>query len=65
MPIILGIIAFCAGVGLFVAQVWAPAVAIIVAAFSILADFTWLPHYPIWALLVIAIDVFAIWAVNR
>ncbi len=62
--IIVGIIAFCAGVGLFLGQVWARAVAIIVAAFSVLANFTWLPYYPIWALLVIAFDVFVIWAVT-
>jgi hypothetical protein len=27
-----------------------------------LANFVWLPRYPFWALVVIAIDVFVIWA---
>ena len=62
--IVIGVIAFGAGLGLFFGKVWAQAVAIIVAAFSILANFTWLPYYPIWAVLVIAFDVFVIWAVS-
>jgi hypothetical protein len=62
--IVIGVIAFGAGLGLFFGKVWAQAVAIIVAAFSILANFTWLPYYPMWAMLVIAFDVFVIWAVS-
>ena len=62
--ILIGLVAFGAGVGLFSGRVWARAVAIIVAAFSILANFAWLPYYPVWALLVIAFDVFVIWAVT-
>ena len=62
--IVIGVIAFGAGLGLFFGKVWAQAVAIIVAAFSILANFTWLPYYPMWAVLVIAFDVFVIWAVS-
>ncbi|HEY5151810.1 MAG TPA: hypothetical protein VIJ23_18770 [Mycobacterium sp.] len=61
--IVIGLIAVGAGIGLFVGKVWAQAVAIIVAAFSILANFTWLPYYPVWALVIIAFDVFVIWAV--
>lgn len=61
--VVLGLVAVGAGIGPFVGKVWAQAVAIIVAAFSILANFTWLPHDPVWALLVIAFDVFVIWAV--
>lgn len=25
-------------------------------------NFMWLPHYPFWSLVIIAIDVFVIWA---
>ena len=27
-----------------------------------LGSFMWLPHYPIWSLVIIALDVFVIWA---
>ena len=28
-----------------------------------IANFLWLPYYPFWALTLIALDVFVIWAV--
>jgi len=62
--ILIGLVALCAGLGLFFGRVWAQVTAIIVAAFSILANFAWLPYYPIWALLVIGFDLFVIWAVT-
>lgn len=31
---------------------------------SILVDFVWLPYYPVWAVLIIAFDVFVIWALT-
>jgi hypothetical protein len=34
-----------------------------VAVLSAIAAFLWLPYYPFWALLIIALDVFVIWAI--
>ena len=62
--ILIGVVALFSGVGLFFGKTWAQVIAIIVASFSILANFAWLPYYPIWALLVIAFDLFVIWAVT-
>jgi len=62
--ILLGAIAILAGVGLFSAAIWARTVAVIVAMVSIIANFVWLPYYPWWALLVIVLDFFVIWAVT-
>jgi len=62
--VLIGLVALSAGVGLFFGRFWARTIAIIVAAFSILANFAWLPYYPIWALLVIGFDLFVIWAVT-
>jgi hypothetical protein len=61
--ILLGIVAILAGVGLFSGAIWARTVAVIVAAVSIIANFVWLPYYPWWAVLVIVLDFFVIWAV--
>jgi hypothetical protein len=30
---------------------------------SAIANFLWIPYYPFWALLIIALDIFVIWAV--
>ena len=62
--ILIGLVALGAGIGLFFGRVWAKVTAIIVAAFSVLANFAWLPYYPIWAMLVIGFDLFVIWAVT-
>lgn len=50
--------------GFFVLRgdVWARAVAIVLVSLSAIANFLFLPYYPFWALVVIAIDVFVIWA---
>jgi len=61
---LIGLVALCAGLGLFFGKVWAKVTAIIVASCSILANFAWLPYYPVWAVLVIAFDLFVIWAVT-
>ena len=62
--LIVGAVAVLAGIGLFSGQVWARTVAVLVAALSIILNFAWLPYYPIWSILIIAFDMFVIWAVT-
>ena len=57
--ILLGIVA----VGLITGAVWARLAAIVMACISIVAMFLWLPYYPMWSIIVIALDVIVIWAV--
>ena len=61
--IILGIIGIVVSLGLFVGQTWARGLAFVIAALSIVANFLWLPYYPLWSIVVIALDVVVIWAV--
>lgn len=61
--LILGIVVALAGWGLLARQTWARVVAITVAVLSAIANFLWIPYYPFWALTIIALDVFVIWAV--
>jgi hypothetical protein len=56
----LGLVAI--GICLLMGQGWARIAGIVVAGLAALANFTWLPYAPLWALLVIAIDVLVIWA---
>ena len=44
--------------------VWARTVGVIVAGVSALVSFAWIPVYPIWGIVVIAIDVAVIWALT-
>jgi hypothetical protein len=56
---LLGIVA----VGLITGVVWARLFAIFMACISIVVMFMWLPYYPLWSIIVIALDVVVIWAV--
>ncbi|MFG2820875.1 hypothetical protein ACGFX4_15785 [Kitasatospora sp. NPDC048365] len=60
--LILGIVIVLAGLALFSGAVWARVVGIVVAALSMIANFLWLPHYPVWSVVLIAVDAFVIWA---
>jgi len=62
--VLVGVIAVVAGVGLFSGAVWARTIAVLIAAVSILVNFAWLPYYPVWAILIIAFDMFVIWALT-
>ena len=62
--LLVGIIVALAGWGLLLGRTWARAVAITLAVISALANFAFIPYYPIWSLLVIALDVFVIWAIT-
>lgn len=60
--LLLGILVAVAGVAVFSGQVWARVIGIGLAGLSLVANFVFLPHYPIWSLLAIALDVAVIWA---
>jgi hypothetical protein len=61
--LILGLLVAFAGWGLLSGRTWARVVAITLAVLSAIANFLWLPYYPFWSLLIIAVDVFVIWAI--
>jgi hypothetical protein len=59
----IGVLCAVAGFFLFTGATWAKVVGIAMASISAIANFFFLPYYPIWSLLIIAVDVFAIWAI--
>jgi hypothetical protein len=60
--IILGALLFVAGAALMADQTWARITGVILAAFMMIANFVYLPYYPVWAIVVIALNAFVIWA---
>ena len=62
--ILLGLIGAATGVALLIGAFWARLLGVIIAAVSVIANFLWLPYYPVWALIIIAFDVFVIWALT-
>lgn len=62
--LIAGIVILLAGFSLYSGAVWARTVAVILALVSAVASFFSIPYYPLWSILIVAIDVFIIWAVT-
>ncbi len=60
--LILGVFALVAGAGVLRGAAWARYVAILLAAISLVFQFLFLPYSPVWSVIMIAIDVFVIWA---
>ena len=63
--LILGVVVGFAGYALFAAKTWARVVGVTLATLSAIANFFFIPVYPFWALLIIALDVWVIWALTR
>ena len=51
-----------AGVALFSGRMWARVVGVALALLSILANFAFMPAYPLWAITLIFVDTFVIYA---
>jgi hypothetical protein len=62
--LVVGLIVALAGWGLLSGRTWARVVAITLAVLSATANFLFIPYYPFWSLLLIALDVFVIWALT-
>jgi hypothetical protein len=63
--LILGIVVLATGFGLFARSTWAGVTGIIICALSAISNFFFIPYYPIWALLLIGLNIWVIWALTR
>lgn len=62
--LVLGILLLAVGAGILTGNVLARSVGVIIAALSALGNFAFLPYYPVWSIVVIAMDVAIIWALT-
>ena len=60
----IGIVVLLAGMALFSGAVWARTVGVLLAVVSAFASFAWIPWYPVWGVVMIAISFFVIWALT-
>jgi hypothetical protein len=63
--LLLGALLVLAGAALFSGAAWAGIVAIVLASLSAVANFFFIPYYPFWAILEIALACWVIWALTR
>lgn len=59
-----GILLVLVGLGIFTGNVAARTVGVIVAGLSVLWNFAWLPYYPVWSVILIAVGVAVIWSLT-
>ena len=62
--LLLGAILILSGLGVMSGNVVARTVGVFVAALSMVANFAFIPWYPVWSIAVIAIDIAVIWALT-
>jgi hypothetical protein len=60
--LLLGLLAFFAGFGVLSGQTWARAVAITIAGVAAVVNFAFIAAFPIWATILITMDVLIIYA---
>jgi len=63
--LLLGLVIVFTGFGLFSRKTWAGVAAIALAMLSAVTNFFFIPYYPFWSILVIALDIWVIWALTR
>jgi len=63
--LIIGILLVIVAYGLFARSPWAGVTAIMLASLSAVANFFFIPYYPFWAILLIALDIWVIWSLTR
>jgi hypothetical protein len=63
--LIVGVVMLVTGFGLYARSAWAGVFAIVVAMLSAVSQFFFIPYYPIWALVLIGLNIWIIWALTR
>ncbi|GAA4248241.1 DUF7144 family membrane protein [Dactylosporangium darangshiense] len=61
----LGVLVAIGGGAVLAGQLWGRVLGIVLASLSAIANFVFLPYYPLWSMLIIAADVAVIWALTR
>lgn len=64
LHLVLGVLGLAAGIGVMALRSWARSVGIVLAAVSAIVNLAFIPAYPIWALVLIAVDLLVIYALT-
>jgi len=62
--LVVGVVLVLAGIGIFTGNVLARTIGVFVALVSGVVAFMWVPYYPVWAIVIIALDIAVIWALT-
>ncbi|MFI8514857.1 hypothetical protein ACIGHB_27400 [Streptomyces sp. NPDC085460] len=65
LHVVIGIVLIAAGLGVLLGQSWARGAGLAVGAVSLISQFMFIPYYPGWSIIVMVLDLAAIWALAR
>jgi hypothetical protein len=63
--LVLGVVILFAGWGIFSGATWARVTGIVLAILAAVANFFFIPYYPIWSIVIIALCIAVIWALAK
>lgn len=64
LVLVSGAILVCAGIGVLTARTWARVVAVVFVALHAVTQVGWLAAYPLWSLLMLALDIVVLYALT-
>jgi hypothetical protein len=59
-----GVLIVLAGIGLFIGNIFARSLGVLLAMISAVVNLAFLPAYPVWSAIMIAMDLMVIWALT-
>ena len=62
--LVLGLLVLFAGYSLLAGNTYGRILGLVLAGVSVIVNFAWVPYYPFWSLLMIALAVWVIWALT-
>jgi hypothetical protein len=62
--LLVGVLIAGAGIAVLMGKAWGSAAAIVLASLSMVVNFAFIPHFPIYSLAIIALDVAVIWTLT-
>ncbi|MGW3498529.1 DUF7144 family membrane protein [Streptomyces sp. NPDC001020] len=63
--LVLGVALMIAGLGVLAHKGWGRRAGLAVGAVSLITQFMFIPHYPLWSISVMVLDLVAIWTLTR
>lgn len=60
----LGVVVMAAGTAVVSGQMWGRVVGVLLAVFSIVANFTFVEAYPVWSIIIMIVDILIIYALT-
>ncbi|MFB8775995.1 DUF7144 family membrane protein [Streptomyces broussonetiae] len=65
LHLVIGVGLVAAGLGVLAGKSWGAGVGIALGAVSLITQFMFIPYYPVWSVIVMTLDLLAIWTLAR